>query len=126
MELSLWGVACFVDGIKATGENLTLLKEIGAFLKLLNGPWLLLADFNMLPRFLMETGWLQSVRGRLHIPQNTQFTCRNGGGLLDYAVSSEGVADGLLLLGDLDGPWRPHLGLNVTAPVKFDADTVNV
>ena len=49
--------------------NLDILHSVAATIAELQGPWLVAGDFNMEPSLLRQSGWLELVKGVLHVPQ---------------------------------------------------------
>ena len=75
------------DGIGPVGENLTLLQELVAATRTVNGPWLITADWNMTPEALSATGWPRMIDGC--IIATTLPTCNES--VYDFFVVSQGL-----------------------------------
>jgi hypothetical protein len=79
------------DGIGMAGDNLTKFGHLGAFLSMVGEPWIVVADWNMVPEQLAASRWLSEVGGRVLVPDNTDYTCNVGARrMLDYAVAGNG------------------------------------
>ena len=85
------------------GANRVRLSRMGAFLRLLAEPWMVLADWNATPEELSATGWLAEVGGIITTPSNVVATCiAPPARMIDYAVLSSEFSPLLLgLVGDL-------------------------
>ena len=75
------------DIIGPTGENLMVLEELKTAIGILDGPWIIAADWNMRPETLAVTGWLGMVKG--HTVATTMPTCN--GSVYDYFVVSQSI-----------------------------------
>ena len=67
--------------------NMCLLRQVGGIVKAAKLPFVLGADWQMEPRTLEATGWLQAIGGRLVAAGRP--TCSSGGGTyreIDYLV----------------------------------------
>ena len=53
------------DGCGLSGINFEILKVLAAIIFDLEGLWVMMGDFNLLPRLLIESGWPHLVRGKL-------------------------------------------------------------
>ena len=90
---ALWTtcVVAFWPGIKASGLNQWLLEALAAFCLALDGPWIVMGDWNMEPAELAQAGWLDVVGGKVF--STTTVTCAGGAGsLIDYFVVSVTMA----------------------------------
>ena len=67
--------------------NQSYLSQVGAFLSMVEGPWIYAADHNVEPHELLASVWLGTIGGRIVAPH--EITCRVGGGkTFDYFVVS--------------------------------------
>ena len=72
-----------------------------------------MGDFNVEPLVFLQAAWPSYLGGKLLLP-NVEATCGAGlGRMLDYAFVSCPIAPAVTIEPDLDGPWRPHLGLKL-------------
>ena len=95
------------DGVGIMG-NRDLLSEIGRSIgdtRL----WIAAGDWNCEPQDLLESGWLDMVKGTI-VEQEHDCTYTNGSAReLDFFVVSEELAPALRGTGfDLAAGWRPH------------------
>jgi len=112
-------VAYLEAGVGFAGSNPERLKEIEEEVKLFKTPWLIIADWNMTPEELSETGFLAAVGGLVFLPADVSFTCGNGPGrMLDYVVAPGWVCRMLTLTADKEGPWSPHVGLRLAVDLR--------
>ena len=89
------------------------LKLLGAFVAALNHPWIIMADWNLEPAELQETGWVRQVGGALLVPR-AGWTCSSSGRLIDFAVCSASCTSWVREIGaHMDGPWTAHKGVFV-------------
>ena len=51
------------DQYGPTGGNHTVLEELKAAIRTVDGPWIIAAAWNMSPETLAATGWLSMVNG---------------------------------------------------------------
>eukprot|EP00974_Lingulodinium_polyedra_P022714 2194523-Lingulodinium_polyedra.AAC.1 len=106
--------AYFTDGVGLAGPNLAKARSIAAFVATLGGPWLVLADYNMPPQYLEDTGLLRMIQGEVILPDNTEFTCTAGNGnMLDYVVASPMAARYVRRVYAQQEDWKPHWSVTV-------------
>ena len=114
--ISLTVIGAYLDpGIGMTGVNIAKMAAIGATVATLSGPWVALADWNMKPSLLQETGWLDRLAARIKVPSNSGHTYTGGRGtLIDFCVHSTSAEPFLTdLWADDRGPWKDHYGLRL-------------
>ena len=102
------------DGVGIQHEtNTKLLHGTAARLCMLQGPWVLSADFNCTPKELAATGFLKLVNGHIVHPKNK--TCTAGKGrLLDFFVVSRDM------LPFVHGAYNvDDSGINPHSPVRL-------
>ena len=106
------GAAYLTDKMKFTGRNLTKLSNIATAIQSQGKYWILLADWNMEPQELTETGWPEAIGGEVLKPKGGDFTCSAGkGAMLDYAVISKKAQQMVISFTIKETPWGPHQGL---------------
>ena len=76
------------DSQGASEENIAILEAAATFLATIHGPWIICADFNMCPRTLEQTGWVDLVNGVVHA--TTEPTC--GTNRYDYFIVDKGLS----------------------------------
>ncbi|CAK0882727.1 unnamed protein product, partial [Prorocentrum cordatum] len=62
--------------------NLQKLAILGSFIKSLDIPWAIFADWNVPPSTLMQSGWPTMLGGVPVIPTDVDYTCTIGSGKL--------------------------------------------
>ena len=76
-----------------TEGSLQLLEEISTWLRMLRGPYLVYADWNVEPGEDEATSRLQLLQGTYIVPEDTVWTCSSGSKrLLDYVLASQSLA----------------------------------
>eukprot|EP00959_Pyramimonas_sp_CCMP1952_P211727 4430778-Pyramimonas_sp.AAC.1 len=76
------------SGIGAKG-NAHKLASLGALLATVQGKWIIVGNWNMTPKELSASVWLDISGGVVAIPTNTEYTCTaDSGRMLDYLVMS--------------------------------------
>ena len=100
-------------GIGLTGENVVKMRQIMVYVMGLEIPYVIMADWNVGPGCLWESGWVQALGGRIVTPRGASHTCSTGS-MLDYAVLSSGAAPLFQSLDLVRAPWRSHRGLRMT------------
>ena len=75
------------DQIGPVGENLTVLEELKAAIRAVDGPWIIAADWNMSPETIAATGWLSMVKG--HTISTVLPTCN--GSVYDYFIVAQSI-----------------------------------
>ena len=110
-------------GLGLTGDNLRRLQSLGAMVGATTHPWLIYADWNIVPEELEASHWLDLVHGTILQPRATTGTCLQGQvRMLDYLVVGGGAKR---VIGDIslarDTPWKAHRGLTfeVAAPAEL-------
>ena len=85
--------------------NLDILHSVAAAITELEGPWLVAGDFNMETSLLRQSGWLELVKGVLHVPASPTCGLRT----YDYFVSSTTLAPAVVGVAKvLDAGAHPH------------------
>ena len=109
------------DAIGITGANIAKLVALAAFLGGIRDPWIILADWNVVPADLEASGWPAALGGTIMTPAGIDFSCTAGQGrLLDYAVVSKDARPMITALDAVHGlPWKTHLGLRVSLNQGF-------
>ncbi|CAK0857713.1 unnamed protein product, partial [Prorocentrum cordatum] len=94
--------------------NNEVLVALGAFTKALADPWVIVADWNNEPQTLVDSGWVDRLRGRIALP-NCKFTCDKGQGrMYDFAiVSKQLTSDRIRLRQVLAVPWKTHCAIAI-------------
>ena len=77
---------------KLPKRNFDLMHYVGLVIKLISGPWLLGADWNMEPDMVTSSGWLDLVKGKLVVPSGP--TC--GHRCYDYFVVARGLGEAIV------------------------------
>ena len=103
---------CYFEcGIGFPKSNLVRLAQLETVVRLLQLPFLILADWNATFDELLATGWVQRVAGEPVLP-DVEFTRRKGKRLIDFGVASRTMKIMLVYLYTAIGdPWKPHFGL---------------
>ncbi len=122
-EVPVLALGCYLEcGSGVEGLSMSLLHEIEELTRTGARLFILVGDFNAPPEAWCggRTGWLSRNDATILVPDNSPFTCRTacaeaGGSLIDYAI----VSNRLLPLvervwADLDAPWGPHYGVQVS------------
>ncbi|CAK0868330.1 unnamed protein product, partial [Prorocentrum cordatum] len=80
------------------------LVSLAAFLKAVDDPWIVAADWNLDPEQLLKSEFPQKV------------TCAKGeqGSLLDYCLVRKDFADQVMVEAELEVPWKVHCALLIT------------
>jgi len=109
----LIGEVYLEHSIGLTGANLAMVEKVAKILRSYGMPFIILGDWNTPPEQLVDTGILHWLDAQVIVPQGTEYTCRNGHRMLDYAICSTALAAAVMIEVDDTAPWSPHLGLNV-------------
>ena len=68
-------------------ENQRRMEQISLLIKIHGLPWILYADFNMLPEELSKSGWPQFLKAEIVIPTGATSTLKNvSGRIIDYLM----------------------------------------
>lgn len=85
------GIHCFSVYLKDCDNlgdtNAAILTELAALVGAVRGPWVVGGDWNMEPRLLQQSNWMNIVQGQVHAP--TEATCN--GKTYDYFVTSRSL-----------------------------------
>eukprot|EP00959_Pyramimonas_sp_CCMP1952_P092906 1944074-Pyramimonas_sp.AAC.2 len=99
------------DSEGVVGTNGLILEELAGYLLTVAKHYIVMADWNMTPKDLWDSGWPSFVRGSIVTPPG-EFTNAGGSGrVLDFGVVSEHLTSLVTLALDFQGPWAPHLGV---------------
>ena len=66
-------------------QHSSKLHALGAFIKMMGMPFLIMCDWNMSLEALAQTGWVSEVGDIIVLPADVEATCtKRDGGMLDY------------------------------------------
>ena len=109
----LYTASYLTSGIGAGGTNVKKLASMMKKILELGLPFIIMADWNMQPDELRETGFLQQTGGEVIVPQGVRSTC-NSGRLLEFAVVRTRLRPMVKSLKPmLHLPWSTHVGLRM-------------
>ncbi|CAK0847722.1 unnamed protein product [Prorocentrum cordatum] len=95
--------------------NQRTLVRLGAFLRQLRDPCVVLGDWNITPDEWDKTQWLMKLNAERLLVENCTATCNRGSGsAIDYALVSKGTTGHLKLQAVEEVPWKDHIGLKLT------------
>ena len=93
------------DSEGLSSENMLILDHAAASLGKLKGPWILGGDWNLTPQVLLESNWLEVVRGVIVAPRHP--TCN--GKVYDFFVVAEGLVPAIAGIVRIDNAGlHPH------------------
>ena len=119
--------AYFKHGIGMVGENVVRLMEILGWLKGTGLPWLIIADWNVTPKELLDSGYLQTMKGHVVTPEGMAATCSAGSGrMLDYAAASPEMTRIIKVTACKDAPTKPHIGIEISIDMEMLDDPIRV
>ena len=92
---------------------------LGAIAAQLALPFVVMGDWNMEPKFLAQTGWLEQNGGYVAAPDQPTCWCgdNESGSIIDYSILSNSLSQSLRdIQFERDDPYQPH------RYVKFNID----
>eukprot|EP00959_Pyramimonas_sp_CCMP1952_P120099 2511120-Pyramimonas_sp.AAC.1 len=96
-----------------------------AFLDMLADPWIVLADWNMTPCQLADSGYPEEWGGSILVAPGSATCDKGSGSTIDYAAVKRGWERSVVIRQVHDVPWGTHCGLEVCAgesqPWRFRA-----
>jgi hypothetical protein len=101
------------------GINSRKLTALAAFLKTLQGAWVVCGDFNTDPKTFWATGWPKAMGASaiISLPedQHTCFLAEQEPSHIDFAMTNDAGSKLITgVEGVYDVPWKPHIGLKFT------------
>eukprot|EP00969_Alexandrium_andersonii_P366159 15467835-Alexandrium_andersonii.AAC.1 len=108
-------VLYLTSGLGVAGANVDKLSQVGAFLGRLRLPFIVIGDWNLAPRALVDSSWPDRVGGIVVTPTDVDKTCLSkGGSLIDYMVVHPHLLGAVNRFERADpSPWAPHVALGV-------------
>ena len=105
--------AYFIHTIGPVGPNLKRLTAIATFLINTGLPFIVAADWNMVPKQLLGSGFLDLVSGDIRACENVEYTC-NSGRNIDYIVVKRSFSSAVRSVRTSSiTPWEAHKGLEI-------------
>ena len=103
-------------GIGLTAGNLDLLNDVLVALRALARPFMILADWNCIPKDLQDSGWVEAVGAKIIATEAATCVSPFSSRVLDFAVVSNhwhGCFEA-----NLHTEWapRPHIGVRLNLP----------
>jgi len=98
-----------------TGDNLIRYHKLGALVRALQLPRLILGDFNIPAKTLAKTDFISKIGGTI-FTGDLVTTCTAGreGSLIDYATASHNCLPFLIALTPVvQVPWKTHIGFEI-------------
>jgi len=90
-------------------RNADLLDAIAGYIQQLRGCWILMADFNLTPEELTESGWPGLVRGRIFAYDGPEGTVKPSRDTIDFFVVCEALAGAVIGVMPVEGsPVKTH------------------
>jgi hypothetical protein len=80
------------DGQRWGGVNSARMDQIAKALQVLKLPWVIFADWNMLPAEVLEHLWVQAQGAKVVQAAGLEFTCHSGSGrCIDFGLCSSSL-----------------------------------
>ena len=97
------------SGEGMSNRNWEIFVQLRHFLKASGIPFLIMADFNMTPQQLEDSGWLESLDAMCLVPE-VLTTAKRSKRIIDFGVCSKSIRPMLTIPYEVPGtPWSPHL-----------------
>ena len=106
-------IAYFDNTIGPCGPNLVKLQQISRAVLALGLPFIIVADWNMVPEKLSSTGFLGLTNSEIRLCEHVDHTCISGR-MLDYLVVSRCFSPAVKSVRTASfSPWRTHVGMSI-------------
>ena len=91
------------------------MHQVSSLIGRFKGEFVVMGDYNLSPQELVGTGWDLPSKSYTTVPNNSAITYRGGSGsLIDYALVSRGIAQGIKTYVDLGTGIKMHYGVGHT------------
>ena len=98
-------------------RNQEILHQIYLYMSLVNGPFVVVGDWQVHPTILAGSAWFSLVNLEFAIPVGLTATCQTSGGsasMIDYFLVSSCLVPVISVQPVFDVPWKPHIGLRLS------------
>ena len=115
----------YMDQKDGTGlKNRAIMMMIGITIETMGMPYIIAGDINLTPSELVDTGWVESIRGK--IVASDEVTCRptpeHAGKVLDYFIVSDWMAPLVYSIQVVQGDtYQPHCAVELTLMTAVNA-----